>query len=163
MYVSSVTFFIRFWQSVHPSELSIMGPLGSCGIPALWSHLRSWREWGLLGGRKNLNADLLHSTRTLPLFKRQSDVNYAHRTPIERYGVAGAAKSSLANLRMWRCASVCLLLPLQFSRLNAMFFITQGRNLFICMNFLSWESSQRFFSYEIRKIPELRVKGIVQP
>lgn len=108
MYVSSVTFFIRFWQSVHPSELSIMGPLGSCGIPALWSHLRSWREWGLLGGRKNRNADLLHSTRTPPLFKRQSDVNYAHRTPIERYGVAGAAKSSLANLRMWRCASVCV-------------------------------------------------------
>lgn len=45
-----------FWQSVHPLKLSIMGPLGHCGIPALWSWLRSRGEQALPGRQEKLFA-----------------------------------------------------------------------------------------------------------
>lgn len=56
-----------FWQSVHPSKLSIMGPLGHCGIPALWSWLRSRGEQALPGRQEKLFAYVLHFQWTVAL------------------------------------------------------------------------------------------------
>lgn len=112
MYVSSVTFFIRFWQSVHPSELSIMGPLGSCGIPALWSHLRSRREWGLLGRRK---ISLL--IYYIPLECRRY-LNGNWRCIMQTGPPLKDTEKLLPQVNRRKVLSVCVNLTLQFSLLD---------------------------------------------
>lgn len=69
---------------------------------------------GTAGKKENLTADLLHSTRMPPLFKRQLEVHYADRTPIERYG-----KAASTSEYMWSFVCVSFM---SFGGLNAILF-----------------------------------------
>lgn len=75
-----------FWQSVHPPKLSIMGPLGHCGIPALWSRLRSCGEQALPGRQEKLFAYVLHFQWTVALLFLRANRGALCRMSLHLYG-----------------------------------------------------------------------------
>lgn len=76
-----------FWQSVHPPKLSIMGPLGHCGIPALWSRLRSRGEQALPGRQEKLFAYVLHFQWTVALLFLRANRGALCRMSLHLYGL----------------------------------------------------------------------------